>query len=82
MKDNIPAHLKYGRALVSDHYIVRRDKFLHPDAIVQSLNAYNFEDIYRHWLKDNKVYSEERMAVYHDHLSLFLSRYRVEATEP
>lgn len=85
MKDNILAHIKNGHPLASDNqplldvienYVVQQN--MSPDAVKQSLNVQNFNSIYKHWLKDKKVYSEQRMVVLENHLRL----YRDNKTDP
>ena len=80
MKDDILAHIKNGHPLASENqplldaienYVVQQN--MNPDAVKQSLNAQNFNSIYKRWLKDKKVYSDERMVVLENHLSLYLS---------
>lgn len=81
MKENILAHIKNGHPLASEsqplldaieNHIVEQN--MSSDAVMQSLNAQNFDSIYRRWLKDNKIYSKERMIVLKNHLTLYQSR--------
>jgi hypothetical protein len=89
MKDNVLAHIKNGHPLASENqplldavenYVVQQN--MSPDAAKQSLNVQNFNSIYKRWLKDKKVYSEERMVVLENHLSLYLSLCRDNKDEP
>ncbi|MGV3740254.1 MAG: hypothetical protein ACO1N3_03060 [Gammaproteobacteria bacterium] len=43
--------------------------------IATELNAKNFEKVYKNWLKDKKLYSEERLTVLKEHVRLSLAHH-------